>query len=60
MHLSSVKAYNTPLGQSSIYLAKTHYSPEGMNFTITTFNSNELNIMSVKEEQLSMEVKGSC
>lgn len=62
MHLSGVKAYNTPLGQSSVYLAKTqsHCIPQGMNFTITTFNNSILNIMSVKGEQLSMKVKGSC
>lgn len=62
MHLSGVKAYNTPLGQSSSYLAKnqSHGSPRGMNFTITIFNNSILNIMSVKGEQLSMKVKGSC
>lgn len=55
MLLSGVKAYNTPLGQSSVYLAKTQsqVSPQGMNFTITTFNNSILNIMSVKGEQLS-------
>jgi len=62
MYLSGVKACNTPLGQSSVYLAKTqsHFSPQGMNFTITTFNNSILNIMLVKGEQLSMKVKGSC
>lgn len=62
MHLSGVKTYNTPPGQSLVYLATTqsHCSPQGMNFTIIAVNNCILNIMPVKGEQLSMKVKGSC
>lgn len=49
MHLSGVKTYNTPPGQSLVYLATTqsHCSPQGMNFTIIAVNNCILNIMPV-------------